>query len=123
MSIDPDGESVRIVFKFLVAAPQRAPLLKYIVPKGYITLDGASLTVTHVDDEQRTFGVMLIKHTQERITLGRKEAGDRVNVEVDALAKYVEKSVWAAFQGEGGEQMQGLIEKAVEKALTKRMAQ
>ena len=115
-----DGDSIRINFKFLAAASQRATLLKYIVLKGYVTIDGASLTVTHIDDVQRNFGVMLIKDTQEKITLSKKEVGDKVNIEVDALAKYVEKSVLSAFDGEGGEAIHSLVDKAVERALAKR---
>lgn len=74
-------------------------VLKYIVPKGYVALDGASLTVTYVKDSERQFGVMLIQHTQDKITLAGKSVGERVNVEVDMVGKYVEKSVRAALGG------------------------
>jgi riboflavin synthase len=75
-----------------------------MIPKGYITIDGTSLTLTEVDDDKRTFGIMLIQHTQKKITLGRKEIGSKVNVEVDMVGKYVEKSVKAALgRGSGQE--------------------
>ena len=62
---------------------------RYIVEKGRITIDGASLTVIEVDNE--SFSVSLIPHTLENITLGNKKAGDKVNIETDLFAKYVEK--------------------------------
>ena len=64
-------------------------MLRYIVEKGSVTLDGVSLTVTHVDDSG--FGVSLIPETLERTNLTDAKPGRRVNLEVDVLAKYVEK--------------------------------
>ena len=89
----PDGDSVRLAFELVDET-----MLPYLVPKGYVALDGASLTLTFVDDEQRRFGIMLIKHTQEKITLGKKSVGSKVNLEVDMLGKYVQKSVAAALR-------------------------
>jgi riboflavin synthase len=66
-------------------------LLRYVVEKGSIAVDGVSLTVAEVDDDG--FSVALIPETLERTTLGSLEPGDRVNLEVDVLAKYVEKLV------------------------------
>lgn len=68
-------------------------LLKYVVEKGSITIDGTSLTVSSVTDT--TFSVSLIPATLEKTTLGIRQIGDRVNLEVDVLAKYVEKLVAA----------------------------
>jgi riboflavin synthase len=64
-------------------------LRRYLVEKGSITVDGCSLTVVDVTDDG--FTVAIIPHTAEVTTLGRRRAGDRVNLEVDVLAKYVEK--------------------------------
>ncbi len=64
-------------------------VLRYVVEKGSIALDGVSLTVTAVDE--RSFTVSLIPETLQRTTLGGVETGRRVNLEVDVLAKYVEK--------------------------------
>lgn len=64
-------------------------LLRYMVPKGSVTLDGVSLTV--VDVGRTTFQVAIIPHTLSATTLGRVEQGSIVNVEVDILAKYVER--------------------------------
>ena len=66
-------------------------LARYVVEKGSITVDGVSLTVTHVTDE--SFGVGLIPTTLKLTTLGAKGVGDPVNLEVDVVAKYVEKLV------------------------------
>lgn len=68
-------------------------VLKYIVEKGYVTLDGASLTITKVNDAEGWFEIMLIAYTQERIVTAAKREGEDVNVEVDQVGKYVEKSV------------------------------
>lgn len=76
--------------------------------------------MTIVDDSQRTFGVMLIKHTQEKITLGKKPVGSKVNIEVDMVGKYVAKSVTAALSGGGGEGVRALVEKVVQDILTKK---
>jgi riboflavin synthase len=84
----PEGDSLWVA----VAAP--AALLRYIVPKGYIAVDGTSLTVVDVLDDAFTF--MLVAYTQQHITLPRKSIGSRVNLEVDMLSKYVEK-----FMNEG----------------------
>jgi riboflavin synthase len=77
-----DG-SVRVV----VEAPR--DLLRYVAEKGSIAVDGVSLTVTAVDDA--TFGVAVIPHTLAVTTLGRRGRGDGVNLEVDVLAKYVDR--------------------------------
>jgi len=66
-------------------------LERYLVPKGSITVDGISLTV--VDVEPESFTVSLIPETLARTTLGFKQPGDVVNLEVDVIAKYVEKMV------------------------------
>jgi riboflavin synthase len=66
-----------------------ARLSRYLVAKGSITVDGVSLTVVDVDDDR--FTVSLIPETLTRTTLGFRQPGDRVNLEVDVLAKYVER--------------------------------
>lgn len=64
-------------------------LMRYIVEKGSITVDGVSLTVSGIGEGQ--FSVALIPHTLEVTTLGLRKVGDTVNLEVDVLAKYVER--------------------------------
>ena len=80
--VEPDG-SVELSVK----VPES--LLRYVVEKGSIAVDGVSLTVAGVDGE--SFWVALIPHTQEVTTLGLRRPGDPVNLEVDLVAKYVER--------------------------------
>jgi riboflavin synthase len=87
-SVEPEGDGVRIWFD----AP--AELLRYAVEKGSIAVDGVSLTVAALDD--RGFAVALIPHTLAETTLGDLAGGDDVNLEVDVLAKYVERLVTMA---------------------------
>ena len=68
-----------------------AHLAKYIVNQGSICLDGVSLTVGSIEDETNVLTVWLIPETLERTNLSRKLPGDLVNIEVDVLAKYVER--------------------------------
>ncbi|GIZ45997.1 hypothetical protein CKM354_000914000 [Cercospora kikuchii] len=93
----PDGNAVTFRLQ-----PKDKSVLRYIVEKGYVTLDGASLTVTEVNDVEGWWEIMLIAYTQERVVLSKKEVGEDVNVEVDMVGKYVEKSVAAYFEGSGG---------------------
>jgi riboflavin synthase len=62
--------------------------MPYIVSRGFIAVDGVSLTIADLDDV--SFVVSLVTYTRERTTLGNKRPGDVVNLEVDILAKYVE---------------------------------
>jgi riboflavin synthase len=78
-------------FARIVTIDADPDLLRYVVEKGSITVDGVSLTVARVDDG--SFDVSLIPETLERTTLGAAVAGVPVNLEVDILAKYVEKLV------------------------------
>ena len=73
----------------LPAPDDRGSLARYLVDKGSITVDGVSLTV--VEARADGFTVSLIPETLARTTLGSREIGDRVNLEVDVLAKHVEK--------------------------------
>ena len=80
----------------LVRVGLPAGLARYLVPKGSITVDGVSLTVVDVDDagagpDGATFSVSLIPETLARTTLGSRQPGDPVNLEVDVIAKYVER--------------------------------
>jgi len=68
-----------------------ADLARYVVHKGSITVDGISLTVSSIEDD--FFEVSLIPETLKRTTLGSKQPGDEVNLEVDVIAKYVEKLI------------------------------
>ncbi|KAK0288844.1 Riboflavin synthase alpha chain [Friedmanniomyces endolithicus] len=100
--------------------PREKSVLRYIVEKGYVTLDGASLTVTAVDDEEGWWEVMMIAYTQEKVVMGKKRKGDDVNVEVDMVGKYVEKSVSAYFEGSGasgGAMLEKMVQRLVDQRL------
>ena len=116
----PDGDSLRLTFQLPEPTPERPSLLPYIIPKGYVAIDGTSLTITGVNDSERTFGVMLIQHTQQKITLSKKVVGSKVNIEVDMVGKYVEKSVISSLSGRGSEALKALIEKVVEDVLSRK---
>ena len=90
-----DGRSVRFRFK----APKN--LAKYIAEKGSVCINGISLTVNEVDGA--VFGVNIVPHTLQETTLGQTQGGDKVNLEVDLLARYMER----LMQGEAGTQRQG----------------
>ncbi len=85
VEVTEDGFSRRVR---VTAGPE---LLRYVVAKGSITIDGVSLTVAELDEA--SFTVALIPETLERTTLGGAAPGTRVNLEVDVLAKYVERLV------------------------------
>ena len=81
----PEGDSVRFVFEVT------APYGRYVAAKGSIAVDGVSLTVNEVvdgPDGTTRFGVNIIEHTRRKTTFGARQAGDRVNFEVDMLACY-----------------------------------
>ena len=75
--------------QFEITVPEK--LAKYIVNQGSICLDGVSLTVGEINDSNNVVTVWLIPETLERTNLSSKQAGDLINVEVDVLAKYVER--------------------------------
>jgi len=83
--VEDDDGALRVWF----SAPD--DILRYMVPKGSVTLDGVSLTVVEVG--RTSFQVALIPHTLSATTLARLEPGAKVNVEVDVVAKYVERLV------------------------------
>ena len=81
VNIRPEGDSQRFTFR----APK--DIMRFVAPKGSITLDGTSLTVNEVEGD--TFGVNLISHTQSVTSWGVAQVGNRVNLEIDVLARYV----------------------------------
>ncbi len=83
ISVTPHGDSIVVGF----AAPPQ--LMAYIVEKGFIAVDGASLTV--VSRDSSSFRVSLVGYTRQHTTLGSLKTGDTVNLEADIIAKYVEQ--------------------------------
>ena len=140
-----DGEARVLRFR-----PRERDVLRFVVEKGYVTIDGASLTVTRVSDDEGGGGggragggagtgestgetreegkgwweVMLIAYTQEKVVTAGKGVGDEVNVEVDMVGKYVEKSVRGyleGLEGEGSEGGGGVLEKMVERIVERKI--
>jgi riboflavin synthase len=87
VAIVPEGDSKRVTIR----PPAR--LLPYIVEKGYIAVDGVSLTVAEMGRD--TFTVALVAYTQSAVIMGHQQVGALVNIEVDIIAKYVERLVEA----------------------------
>jgi riboflavin synthase len=86
--VTPEGDSIRVT---IVAPPQ---LAAFIAPKGSIAVDGVSLTVNQVDDRANGsvhFGLNLIPHTAAVTTLGELKQGDEVNLEIDTVARYLQR--------------------------------
>jgi riboflavin synthase len=116
LTVEPDGNALTFRLQ-----PRDKSVLRYIVEKGFVTLDGASLTITKVDDDEGWWEVMLIAYTQERIVTASKKPGDEVNVEVDQIGKYVEKAVEGYFsQTHSGQP--AILEKIVERIVDARLA-
>jgi riboflavin synthase len=78
-----DARSWRLQFEL------PAPLMRYVAPKGSICIDGVSLTVNEVSGQR--FDVNIIPHTHEVTSLGELQVGDGVNIEIDAIARYIER--------------------------------
>jgi len=118
LSVTPDGNA--LIFR---VQPRDKSVLRYVVEKGYVTLDGASLTVTQVKDgDDGWWEVMLIAYTQEKVVTASKKNGDLINVEVDMVGKYVEKSVQGYFEGKTGGDI-AILEKMVDRMVTDKMKQ
>ncbi len=93
----PERDTVRM--RIVVADPG---LLRYMIPRGSVAVDGVSLTVAALEPEG--FDVMVIPHTLRVTTLGRRQAGERVNLEMDVIGKYLFRFLQA---GETGDACQG----------------
>lgn len=115
--VTPDGNALTFRLR-----PREKAVLRYVVEKGYVTLDGASLTITAVNDLEGWFEVMLIAYTQDRVVMAAKQPGDEVNVEIDVVGKLVEKSVVGYFEGTAGaEGAPAILEKIVARLVDERL--
>ncbi len=86
-SIESEGDALMVIFD---APPS---IMRYLVEKGFIAVDGASLTIVNCDNF--SFSVTIIPHTQENTVFKSKRVGDSVNLEVDIMAKYIERLTMA----------------------------
>ncbi|GME86166.1 hypothetical protein B5S28_g5005 [[Candida] boidinii] len=95
VSRNPDGNS--IVFEFELRDKE---YINYIVHKGFICIDGTSLTVTNVDYENSRFKIMMVAYTQEKVIMPLKKINDFVNIEVDVTGKLIERQVNLTLEGQ-----------------------
>lgn len=146
-SVEPNESALTLTLRLLYEAPSEgketlplpSTLSPYLVPKGFVTLDGASLTLIDVSPpnggalsgkedgtpphETIEFTVMLIPHTQEHIALPKKSIGARINIEFDMVGKYVYRSILGQFQrldasaGADGVLSSTMLDRVVERAV------
>lgn len=107
-------------------SPSDPSYIRYIIPKGYACLDGTSLTICEVNDKENWFTVMLVAYTQSHVIMPSKKVGDKVNIEVDMLGKYVEKIVepmifGSSNYGKSNDDGDGYIEKLIKKYLDEKV--
>ncbi|OAQ72797.1 riboflavin synthase alpha chain [Pochonia chlamydosporia 170] len=114
LSVTPDGNALTFRFQ-----PKNREMLRYIIFKGFIAIDGTSLTVTSVNDTEAWWEIMLISYSQERVVLAQKKQGDTVNIEVDMMAKYAEKSLAGILGASSGDAPIPLLEKMVQRIVQK----
>lgn len=114
LSVTPDGNALTFRFQ-----PKNRDMLRYIIFKGFIAIDGTSLTVTNVNDADGWWEIMLISYSQERVVLAQKKKGDTVNIEVDMMAKYAEKSLAGVLGANSGDAPIPLLEKMVQRIMGK----
>lgn len=121
VSIKPEGNS--LIFGFRL---REAQFNKFVVEKGFICIDGTSLTVTNIDEDD-TFYISMIKHTQDNVVMPLKEIGSQVNIEVDLTGKIIEKQVSLALENQLGNEKSSIsklitkiIEQKVENLLAKK---
>ncbi|KAF7562749.1 hypothetical protein G7046_g1372 [Stylonectria norvegica] len=110
LSVEKDGNALTYRFQ-----PKNRSMMQFIVFKGFIALDGTSLTVTQVNDLEGWFEIMLIVYTQSRVVIAEKKKGDTINIEVDMMAKYAQKSLAGILGGDAGATGIPLLEKMVER--------
>lgn len=112
IAMQPDENALNVTIKV-----KDAGLLRYIVEKGYITLDGTSLTVTAVDDKLSTLSIMLIAYTQHKVILATKKVGSTINIEVDLMGKLVEKQIQPMLAKLVESSLNTLVDEAVSRKL------
>ncbi|ODQ79757.1 hypothetical protein BABINDRAFT_161457 [Babjeviella inositovora NRRL Y-12698] len=114
-SITPDANSLRFSFKM-----RDVENINYVVEKGFISLDGTSLTVTEVDFDKATFGIMMVAYTQDKVVMATKKVGETINVEVDLTGKLIARQIEALMAQEYAKEdskLGQMIERIVERKL------
>lgn len=91
----PDGNAITFTFEL-----RDKEFINYIVHKGFIAVDGTSLTVTNVDYDKYQFSIMMVAYTQSKVVLPLKKLADTVNIEVDLTGKLIEKQIEVNIAGQ-----------------------
>ncbi|KAG2735961.1 hypothetical protein G9P44_000051 [Scheffersomyces stipitis] len=84
----PDGNAITFTFQL-----RDKEYMSYIVEKGFIAVDGTSLTITHVDYDKAEFSIMMVSYTQSKVVMPLKQIDESVNIEVDLTGKLIEKQI------------------------------
>lgn len=100
----PDGNAITYTFRL-----REGENINYIVEKGFIAVDGTSLTVTAVDYAAKEFSIMLISYSQSKVILAQKAHGDTVNIEVDLTGKLIEKQISLNLESQIADQNSPLV--------------
>ena len=90
----PENNAINFTFQL-----RDRQYINYIVEKGFICVDGASLTVTAVDYTTAEFSIQMVAYTQEKVVISSKNEGNTVNIEVDVAGKLIEKQVELVLTG------------------------
>jgi riboflavin synthase len=115
-----DGNAINFTFQL-----RDRQYINYIVEKGFIAVDGTSLTVTHVDNDNATFSISMVAYTQSKVVIPLKSIGDFVNIEVDLTGKLTEKQIELNLQNQIENQDSGLnrlINKLIDDKLNQRLS-
>lgn len=112
----PDGNSIAFTFQLRDRAN-----INYIVEKGFIAVDGTSLTVTSVDYAAAEFSIMLVSYSQGKVVLPAKKLGETVNIEVDYTGKLLEKQIELTLEGQLKNEDSPLV-KLISSLIEKKMA-
>lgn len=111
-----DGDA--IAFTFQLRDPE---YMRFIVEKGFIALDGTSLTVTAVDHNKNTFAIMMVQYTQNKVIMPLLKVGDAINVEVDLAGKLIAQQIEHALAGQANDSSLALV-KLVERIVDQKLA-
>lgn len=117
ISKKPEGNS--IIFEFELRDPE---FINYIVNKGFICIDGTSLTVVEVDYGLKTFKIMMVAYTQSKVIMPLKDVNDWVNIEVDLTGKLIARQVEINLENQlenNDSQLRNLIERIIDEKLIK----
>lgn len=116
----PDGNAITFTFQL-----RDRQYMSYIVEKGFISVDGTSLTVTAVDYGTSEFSIMMVSYTQAKVIMPLKKVGDFVNIEVDLTGKLIEKQIEISLGSQMNDEnsaLAKLIERIVDKKLSERLS-